>query len=127
MSRKLSSSSPDVGTNFAVLDDGYQVLSADGAISIKDGVCVITKGTAVAATLAKPTAGAISAGGDDGRILRVVSSTAAAHVITCSTDGFNAKGSSGTATFGAAIGNGTTLIAYNGHWYNLAQTGITYA
>ena len=79
-------------------------------------------GGAGAYALAAPTAGA-----DDYKILRIVSLSAQAHVVTCSTDGFNAKGSSGTATFAAAIGNAVYLMAYNGHWYAVMKTGVTVA
>jgi hypothetical protein len=65
--------------------------------------------------------------GQDGQILIISSTTAHAHVITSAVDGFNAKGSSGTATFGAAIGNSVTLLAYNGHWYAIVKTGVTIA
>lgn len=101
------------------------VLSGDGAISIPTAgwsTFSITKGSAAALTLAAPTAGT-----DDGKILEIVSETAFAHVITCGTDGFNAKGSSGTATYGAAKGNVCRLMARNGHWWNMGNTGITYA
>lgn len=123
---KIKTSSPDVGTNLAVFDLGYEEDLANGTVAIKEGVVVITKATAIALTLNPPTAGLPTAGGDDGKVLRIVSITAAAHVVTCS-QGFNAKGSSGTATFGAAIGNGAILVARGGQWYNNAQTGITYA
>src|SRR5262249_35010786 len=96
MATRLSSTSPDRGPFLEKLDDreSLQVISGDGAITILEGTVVLSKGTAAAITLAAPTAGAQSAGGDDGKVLRVVSTTAAAHVITSGTDGFNAKGSS---------------------------------
>ncbi len=110
---RISSTSPDQGTAVAQIDSLYavQVISGDGAITIKEGTVYLTKGTAAAITLAAPTAGLPSAGGDDGKELRVITTTAAAHVITSSVDGFNAKGSSGTATFTAAIGNAVTFSA----------------
>lgn len=125
---KVKSNSPDQGTNMALLDVGFEVDAADGTVAIKDGQIVITKATAIALTLAPPTAGLPTAAtpGDDGKILRITSATAVAHVITCS-QGFNAKGSSGTATFGLAKGNGMVLMAYQGQWYNVSNTGITYA
>jgi hypothetical protein len=126
MSHKLKANSPDQGSSVALFDLGFEVDLVNATAAIKEGVLMITKGTAIALTLAPPVAGLPNASGDDGKVLRIVSTTAAAHVVTCS-DGFNAKGSSGTATFGAAIGNAATLVAYNGHWYNVAQAGITYA
>src|ERR1700743_595738 len=102
-----------------------QVLSGDGAITITQGAVHITKGSIAAITIASPTAGLPSAGGNDGQELVVVSETAFAHVITNSTDGFNAKGSSGTATYGAAKGNVVRLRARNGHWWAVGNTGVT--
>jgi hypothetical protein len=120
---KLAAKSPDQGTNLSTIDGAFslEVDAADGTVAIKEGNVLITKGSAIALTLAPPTAGA-----DDGKVLRIVSTTAFAHVVTCS-DGFNAKASSGTATFGAAKGNAANLVAYNGHWYNFSEQGITYA
>jgi hypothetical protein len=100
-----------------------QVLSADGAVTLKEGTCLITKSAdAVAGTLAAPTATT-----DDGKVLRIIATTAKAHVITGSVDGFNAKGSSGTLTFGGAIGDAVTLVAYNGHWYTSSLVNVTVA
>lgn len=90
-----------------------QVLSANGAITIKEGLVLITKGTAAAITLAAPTAGA-----DDGCQLRIRSTTAAAHTVTNTTPGFNnGSTASDVATFAGAIGDGFTIEAYNGIWY----------
>lgn len=102
--------------------DTPTVLSGDGAITVAPGTIKITKGTAAAITLAAPTTPA-----QDGIIIEVFSTTAAAHVITCASDGFNAKGSSGTATFGAQIGNYLKLRAEGGHWLALVKTGVTIA
>lgn len=99
-----------------------QVISADGAVNIKNGLVIITKATALAGTLANPTAGV-----DDGAYLEIVSTTAAAHVITDATSGFNNKGASGTATFGIAIGNAFSIAAYNGRWYTTSLLGVTIA
>jgi hypothetical protein len=128
MGHKLKSTSPDQGTNLSLLDVGYENDGADGAVQIKEGQLVITKATAIALTLPAPTAGLPTAAipGDDGKVLRITSTTAVAHVITCP-QGFNGKGASGTATFGAAKGNGMVLMAQGGQWYNVSNTGITYA
>jgi hypothetical protein len=128
MGHKIATTSPDQGTSASKLDDGFEIDLVDGTVAIKEGKIAITKATAIALTLPPPTAGLPTAAvpGDDGKILRITSTTAAAHVITCS-QGFNAKGSSGTATFGAAKGNGMVLMAHQGQWYNVSNTGITYA
>lgn len=127
MALELKSSSPDAGTAVAALDSALEVDSGDATIAIKKGRVVLTKGSAAAIALAAPVAGLPSAGGDDGREIQIVSTTAFAHVITCSTVGFNGKGSSGTITFAANKGSSTTVIAYQGNWYTLAGIGATAA
>lgn len=103
-----------VGTN--------PVISGDGAITIANSTVYLTKGSAAAITIAAPTAGT-----HDGLEIWVIAGSAQAHVITCSTVGFNAKGSSGTVTYTAAIGNAVVLKAYNGNWYTPVKTGVTVA
>lgn len=101
-----------------------QVLAANGAITIKSGVALLTKADgAVAATLAAPTPTT-----DDGKILYIVSTTAQAHTITATTIGFNAADTAGdVATLGGAIGDGLVVVAYQGEWYVLAKTNATIA
>lgn len=106
-----------------VLGDDLQVASADGAITVKNGIVVITKGTAAALTLAAPTATT-----DDYKRLTVVSTTAAAHTVTQTTPGFNNLGASGdVGTYGAAAGNTLVVIAYQGVWYTENAKGVTIA
>jgi len=109
---------PPAGATNAV-----EVASADGAISTKDGVVIVTKGTAAALTLAAPTATT-----DDGKRLLIVTSTAAAHTVTQTTPGFNNLSTSGdVATFTAAVGNGMEVVAYNGIWYTVQLRNVTLA
>lgn len=103
------------------------LIAADGAVGVVAGANAITKGSALAGTLAAPTAGAPEAGGDDGAVIVIYSETAFAHVITCASVGFNGKAASGTLTFGAAKGNGVTLLARNGQWWVLSNVGVTVA
>ena len=131
----ISTSSPDyeaglspialASANFTTLDTkfGVEVESASGAIGIKEGYAVITKAGVAAMTLAAPTAGLPAAGGDDGRVLTVVSTTANAHTVTTPSNKVN--GASSVLTFGAAVANFVTLIAYQGVWYVLAKTSVT--
>lgn len=99
-----------------------QAITGDGAITVQNAYVILSKATAAAITIAAPTAGT-----QDGLTIQVITATAQAHVITCATDGFNAKGSSGTCTFTAAIGNSVTLRADTGHWYTVVKTGVTTA
>lgn len=99
-----------------------QAITGDGAITIQNATVFLSKGTPSAATLAAPTTGT-----HDGFTVRVVAISAQAHVITGSVDGFNAKGASGTATFGGALGDSVTFVAYLGHWYTLSKVNVTIA
>lgn len=94
-----------------------QIIAGDGAITIPDNgfSCVLlTKGSAAAITLAAPSVG------QNGTIICVQSLTAFAHVITCP-DGFNAKGSSGTATAATTFIGLLMLVADSGHWYTMSR------
>lgn len=96
--------------------------SAD-AIPIKQGLVVVTSAGVDAMTLVAPTAGPQIAGGDDGKILRVSSTTAQAHTITTPTNGiFPTKH---IVTFAAAVGSFIELVASGGQWYTMAGTGAT--
>ena len=101
-----------------------QVKSADGAITITQGLVVITKSSTLAAlTLAKPTAGLPSAGGNDGQVLRFISTTAKSHTVTTPTNGIN--GASTVITFTAAA-DYLELTAYGTSWYitNATPTNV---
>jgi hypothetical protein len=107
-----------------------QVISATGSqvITIKSGTCHLTAGGVTNATLAAPTAGAQSAGGDDGKQLRIYSETAQAHTVTNTTPGFNNGGAaSDVGTFAAAIGNQLMVEARNGIWWVIQNVGVTLA
>lgn len=106
-----------------------QVMAADGAITIKEGVVVVTKAGVCAMTLAAPLPGAQAAGGDNGKVLWVDSHTAQAHTLTVSGGLRGAGAGADVGTFGAAIGNGVGLYAYNGAWYPVpgTNTNVTFA
>ena len=98
------------------------VASADGAITIAPSTVVITKATVCALTLGTPTAA------QNGTIIRVVAATAAAHTVTAATIGFNAgDAAKDVCTFGGAIGDGLTVMAYGGEWLVIANTNVTLA
>jgi hypothetical protein len=101
----------------------YGLVAADGAVTQKSGIVLITKGSAAVLTIAAPTAG-----DDDGKELTIVSTTAFAHTLTNASPGFNNNGAaSDVGTFGAAKGNGVSLVAYNGAWYVIGNIGVTLA
>ncbi len=93
-------------------DKEAQTVSADGAITIKNGVAKVTKAGVAVMTLANPTDVT-----DDNKELTILSTTAQAHTLTV-TGGFG-NGSTGedVATFSGAIGDNINLKAYGGYWY----------
>lgn len=103
-------------------DKAVQTLTDDGAITVKNGICLLNKAGAIAATLANPTAGT-----DDFKRLTIRSLTAQAHTVTV-TGGFGNGGSGeDVATFSGAIGDGIELEAYNGFWYLSGAHQVTVA
>lgn len=97
-------------------------LAADGAIDPKKpGDYFITKATAIALTIAAPTAA------DTGNEFTVTSTTAAAHVITF-TGGTLWDGTAGvnsTATYAALQGASITFIARGTLWFTKAIVQVT--
>jgi len=98
-----------------------QVIPGDGAISVKAGAVILTKGTVAAITIPSPKVGLQSAGGDDGRVLYIVNQTGLAHVVTAASNGLN--GNKTTLTFTAATVGIAILVAYNGKWYVSVSSG----
>jgi hypothetical protein len=98
-----------------------EALTGDALISIKNGVATLNKGSAIAATLAKPTATT-----DDFKILTIASLTAQAHTLALTAGSFGNGGANFVkATYGGAIGDEITLMAFNAQWYVIGQVGIT--
>jgi hypothetical protein len=100
-----------------ILPIAWEVVSADGALTLGKQVYHLTKATALAATLAAPTNP-----GMNGWYVHIVSQTAAAHVITA-TNLIN--GDNDTLTWGGAIGDSCTLYAHNGEWFTGYLTNVT--
>lgn len=95
-------------------DQGYQLLVADGAITVKNGICVIAKTVAgaVAATLADPTAT-----DDDFKRLTIISGQAQANTVTSASSFGGGGGGEDVCTFSGVVGDSLSLIAYGGKWY----------
>lgn len=96
-----------------------QLITGDGAITIKSGLVVLSKASAGAITIPQPD--------QDGQVLFITTKTAQAHVLTAGTTGFNNKGSSGTITWTAAKGNSVMLVSQSTDWYVFAINGVTVA
>lgn len=94
-----------------------QTLAVDGAITIKNGKAMMSKGSAGAHTLAAPANPA-----DDGKILIMMPSTAFAHVVTVT----GMVGGT-TLTFGATTGDIAILRAWKGQWYVVLTKNCTVA
>lgn len=109
---------PQLGIPFDAIQE-VVTLTGDAAITVLSGVVLLTKGSAAAITIAVPE--------QDGQTIWVIAGSAQAHVITQATVGFNAKGSSGTATFGGALGDSVCLISAGGNWYAVCKTNVTIA
>jgi hypothetical protein len=100
----------------------FTVSAATGAntIGAVPGTYVITGATANTITLTAPTAGVM-----DGMVIKVISGSAVAHTITCSSHLIGGTSTSSVATFAAYKGASITLVAYNGDWLVVASTGVT--
>lgn len=102
----------------------FAAQSGDGAIAITaaNKVYFITKAGAAAMTIVDPTATT-----HDGVALTFIATTANAHTLSnAAGSGFFSSGgaSKDVATFGGAIGDGFTIIAYQGKWY-IDPRGVT--
>ena len=97
-----------------LVDNSYQLLVADGAITVKNGICVIAKTVAgvVAATLADPTDVT-----DNFKRLTIISGQAQANTITSASSFGGGGAGEDVATFSGQIGDTLNLIAYGGKWY----------
>lgn len=87
----------------------------------------ITKASALADTLAAPTTGAISAGGDDGKIIEIGNTTAFAHTITATGLFQTGDATTDVATFNAAAGGGLRLMAYGAKWVVLGANAVAFS
>lgn len=95
---------------------------AAGAIRIpnEDAHVFLVAGTAAAMTLALPSTA------DDGKTLTVQAGAAQAYTVTVPTaTGF--KNTTGTATFGGAIGDNMVIQAYKGQWLPVSVINVTFA
>jgi len=92
----------------------------DGAIASVPATYFITKGSALgSSTVANPTSTT-----HDGYRIKIVSTTAYAHVVSFNSGKING-GSLTTATFGAQVGNTLCVVAYQGVWYAVENIGVT--
>jgi hypothetical protein len=101
--------------------DLVTVLSGSTDAIVFPGTNMITTSGVDATTLATPTAGAFGTGAD-GAQLRIVDAGGHAHTVTTSAN--KIVPSHHLITFGGTVGSFIQLIAYNGLWYPMANTGV---
>lgn len=103
------------------LVDTITVKSSDGAVTVADGIIVITKAGVCALTLAAPTLA------QNGIYLNFISTTANAHTLTAT--GLVQDGTTGgphdLITFAAFAGAGVMLLAYGQKWCVVANNNVT--
>lgn len=87
----------------------------------------ITKAGVAALTLAAPTAGDVTVGGDDGVRLEFTSNTDFAHTITATGLYQDGAGHTDLATFAAHDGVSLVLQAYNGKWQVISNNNVTFS
>ena len=95
-------------------DKETQTIAADGAITIKNGVCVISKTVpgVVAATLADPVDVT-----DNFKRLTIINGTAHASTVTSASSFGGGGAGEDVATFSGVAGDTLNLLAYGGKWY----------
>lgn len=99
-----------------------QALTNNGEITNKNGVVTLNKGSAIAATIAQPTATT-----DDYKRLKIISLTAQAHTVTIAATGWGGNTALTIATFSGAIGDCLDLMAYGGVWYVTNVHQVTFS
>lgn len=111
-------------TELNLTDKAVQNVTADGPITVKNGVAWLAKDPAgvVAATLADPTAGT-----DDFKVLTIIAGTAHAHTVTCASGFGGAGAGEDVATFSGVVGDTLTVMAYGGKWYVIGMHQVTIA
>lgn len=98
--------------------DTVAAMAVNGAIAVAPKTVFATKAGVLAATLALPTVTT-----HDGYELTVIATTANANTITTPAGGIN--GASTVATFGGAVGDFVTFVAYQGSWWVKAKLNVT--
>lgn len=113
---RVASSSPDSPSVLAAALNATktEIDTASAAIAIKNGRVALSAGSALAMTLAAPTAGT-----DDFSELEIFCDSAHAHTVTTPANKVN--GNKHIITFAAAA-DYVKLIAYGGVWYAVVST-----
>lgn len=124
-----------IGTKFpyGIVQNPYNASGSTDVLPIMSADVFVTTAGVDAMTLATPKAGVYPAGvpglnnlgeqRDDGKRLRVRSTTANAHTITTAANKVN--GNKHIITFSGALTDFVDLEAFNGIWWVMASSGAT--
>lgn len=94
------------------------------------GTVFFTGSSADASTIALPTAGTADGqpNGQDGMMILFIDTTGHAHTVTApSTPILGIVPSHHIATFNGTVGSWFALMAYNGYWYPVGASGVTFS
>lgn len=105
-----------------VITGGAGVLG-NGAVPPICGTSFIETAGVDACTLAQPVAGSPASGGNDGLEITIVDNGGHAHTVTCAASGITPAHH--LVTFGGTQGSFITLLARNGKWIPVQQSGVT--
>lgn len=98
--------------------DGGTTYTASGAITIQPGVSFIN-GSTLAMTLANPTTD------QNGLIMVILATNGSAHTVTYTAGFGGGTTARDVATFGGAVNDGFTIIAFNGIWWVINTRNVT--
>lgn len=99
--------------------DGGTTYTASGAITIQPGVQFLGSGGALAMTLANPTTE------QNGMIMIITSTNASAHTVTYTAGFGGGTTARDVATYGGAVNDSMTIIAFNGVWWVISTRNVT--
>jgi hypothetical protein len=98
-------------------------LLGNGAVPPICGTSFIETAGVDACTLAAPVAGSPAAGGNDGLEITIIDNSAHAHTVTTAAAGITPAHH--LITFNGTQGSFVTLLARNGKWIPVQQSGVT--
>ena len=109
---------------YNLFDQEYQLIEANGNITVKNGICRMAKTVAGALAIDLPDPTVTT---DDFKRLTIINFQAQQNVVTSASSFGGAGGGEDVATFTNTIGNTLSLMAYQGVWYITGQLGVTVA
>jgi hypothetical protein len=115
------------GTTDVITGGGGSLTLPTGSAAVTSvpicGTSFIETAGVDACTLAAPVAGAPSAGGNDGLEIAIIDNSGHAHTVTTAAGGITPAHH--LITFNGTQGSFVTLVARNGKWIPVQQSGVT--